>query len=311
MSHLTPQQLLNEISENACVGFKLFTEEIAEHTPNASSILYCFVEGYDAPFYEHKVENITGEKCAMIPCGGKKGVILSHNFISTRTAYDSYQTLYFVDRDYTDNSQLGTDFFVTDGYAVENYYASRDLVSKFLRDIAQVTKDRLSEKDAALSAYDKWEQEWVNATKEFCGWYHCIIEKPDRKPNSDNYKKTFPKHYATIDHSGITRQNYTFQNLNTDYGVTNQVTEQEYQNAIDKIKNINDIRGKYVYQLINEFIEYLRIDSTHGKKGTILKKPFAFEYNYKTTLARLAYATETSPRLRSYILSRVGRNQLP
>lgn len=127
VSVMSPEELLREIDNNDCVAFKLLVEEIGKHgyaTP------YCFIEGYDAPYYRKKVEAFSETIPVFISCGGKKGVVSGYNFISSKSAYsDSYKLLYFVDKDYDNNETLSDDIFITDGYSVENYYGSTDTMS--------------------------------------------------------------------------------------------------------------------------------------------------------------------------------------
>ena len=102
------------------------------------------MEGYDAPYYSTRVEitDSQSRRAEFINCGGKKGVVDTCGYIAGKPAYKKFVTLYFVDKDYDDNSALSDKIFVTDGYSVENYYASDRCVRSAIKGLAAIPVDR-------------------------------------------------------------------------------------------------------------------------------------------------------------------------
>lgn len=306
MKSLSPAEMSAHIIDNECVAFKLFVEEIGKYGLRHP---YCFVEGYDMPYYAPRVNTFSDTRGIFINCGGKKGVIAAYEFIAAKPAYSTYKTLYFVDKDYDDNSSLSERIFVTDGYSVENYYASDTAIRTAFSGICSINKDREQELNAVMDLYQDWKAKFFDATHLFCGWYANTKNRPDRKIKKDKdrqvkntkYKATFPQKYATISSKGITKLNYSLEDLNSDYEINSPVTSLELDSALSSITSIDDIRGKYVIQLVQEFIEAIRLAAT--AKKTPISKDFSFEKNNNTILARLSFAADTSPRLRNYLIT--------
>ena len=303
---LTPEEMLAQLNDNESVAFKLFDEKVARHAAHA---VYCFVEGYDQAYYQHVIKIFAAGEDEYIPCGGKKGVLRAFDFISSKPAYSQYRTLYFVDKDYDDNSHLSPRIFVTDGYAVENYYASDQALRRAIQTFCQITPERQAEIDAALAWYQDWKNDFLDATRLFCRWYANTVNRPDRHISKDRfrvvegtkYKNSFPSRYATISAGGITSAGYTLAQLNSDYELASPVTAEEIDRVAPMISSLNDIRGKYVIKLVQEFLEALKNDSNRSRK--YISRPFSFEKNQDTILVRLSSAADVSPRLITYLKS--------
>lgn len=303
---MSPEEMLQQTRDNECVAFKLFVEEIGYHGNKAP---YCFVEGHDMPYYSPKVEAFAEHNAVFINCGGKKGVLKGYNLISSKPDYSHYTLLYFVDKDYDDNSTVSSNVFVTDGYSVENYYVSDNVIEKFCKGYCRVVKARFSEIDDVLNEYRDWKGKLVEATELFCAWYDNIRDREDRHIDEDElpsdlkYKTSFPSRYAVINSKGIILKSYSLDDLNRDYGLINPVSQVEIERSMQKIKSIYDIRGKYVIQMVQEFIDFIKNDAK-GRKNFFSKK-FSFEKDNSTILARLSFASDWSPRLRDYLSLRI------
>ncbi|MDE7108352.1 MAG: DUF4435 domain-containing protein [Muribaculaceae bacterium] len=299
---MTPDEMLQQTRDNECVAFKLLVEEIGHH---GSKPPYCFVEGYDLPYYSSKVEAFAEENAVFINCGGKKGVLKGCDFISSKPDYSHYTLLYFVDRDYDDNSAVPPGVFVTDGYSVENYYMADSVIVKFCKGYCRVTKDKEQEIDGVVREFQAWKEQLVAATAMFCAWYDNIRDRGDRHVDEDElppdlrYKTSFPSRYVEINSKGIYPKPYSLEDLNSDYRLDNPVSQEEIDNSMRKIRSIYDIRGKYAIQMLQEFIDFIKNDAKGRKR--IFSKNFSFEKNNATILARLGFASEWSPRLRDYI----------
>lgn len=135
--------------------FKKFTEARRFY----DSYGFCFYEGEDAKYYNHRIQNVFGDKIISYPVGNKKAVLAVMNRISTDPLYNNVCVMFFVDRDY-DESVMGicSDLYETPCYSIENLYAqesvfSRILIAEFGLSFAdadyqkcmQVYRDRLNE----------------------------------------------------------------------------------------------------------------------------------------------------------------------
>ena len=99
----TPESLSQIANESVSVVIQKFCCSINNVQPTA---LVCFVEGHDLPYYNSRVEAISGKHCVFIDSGGKKNVIKAYRYFCNKTQYSGYKKLYFVDCDYDDNSGL-------------------------------------------------------------------------------------------------------------------------------------------------------------------------------------------------------------
>lgn len=293
---LSPEEMLSQTHDKAAVAFKFFDEKVGRYGKHA---VYCFVEGYDAPYYSPRVAAYSDKEVEFIECGGKKGVIESFQYIASKPAYSVYKSLYFVDKDYDDNSAIPLEIFVTEFYSVENYYATDKAVRNSIRSLGQLDVRREEELENTMEWYEKWKIDFTEATKLFCAWYANTINNPDRHINDKKYKNSFPVKYAEFSSSGINRKSYSLSDLNNDYSLSVPVTQNEIDTILQSISSIGEIRGKYVLQLVEEFIEAVRLDSTRGKQ--YIKKPFSFEKNRATLLTRLSGCAETSNSLKTYL----------
>ena len=300
---LSPAEMLTQTIDNESVIFKFFDEKIGKY---GNSAVYCFVEGYDAPYYSTRVRIIDNKsrQIEFINCGGKKGVIKTCAYIAGKPAYSKFITLYFVDKDYDDNSSLPAKIFVTDGYSVENYYAADCCIRNAIKGLAAIPIERDAELEKVMEWYEQWKDDFLTATKLFCAWYANTKNNPDRKLNNDNYKKSFPAKYASFSSSGIERHDYSISDLNSDYMLIDPVTEQEVNTVLPLLSSMNDIRGKYVFQLVEEFLDAVKYNSHRNKK--YLTKSFEFTRNRNTLLTNLSGSADTSARLKKYLIDNLN-----
>ena len=124
----TPEALAKKRSE-AAVVYSRFALLIPKY---GTDVVYCFVEGYDMPYYRASIRNICRKEPVEIRCHGKASVIAANKYIEGREDCKMYTKRYFVDRDFDENKDLPESVFVTDGYAIENYYLSDKCVSNIL-----------------------------------------------------------------------------------------------------------------------------------------------------------------------------------
>lgn len=300
----TPEALAHEAETSSCTGFVIFNDICHE---KGADVPYCFVEGYDEGYYSPVVYSISRRRGVFIPCGGKEGVIASHDMFKARPEYDGYTKLYFVDRDYDDNSGLPCDeICVTEGYSVENYYCSEDCLEAFLSTICGMTHERGEEKRNTMNLYREMSDRFYVATLPFCSWYANLRVSMRRNPVVDDYETSFPEEWVKMEYkTGLTVNEYGLDDLNEKYGLEEPVGVEEYEKKRDTIKSLMDIRGKFVLQFVNFFLQYIRI--TAQKPGGPIRKKFGFEENQKTILTRLSACADRPASLLSYISQRIAR----
>lgn len=290
----TPDAMLGHAESIASTAFARFDHAISLHD---TTTLYCFIEGHDFPYYQVRIENISNKECEFIDSKGKKGVLAIYNFLKDKPEYDRYKKLFFIDRDYDDNTNIDSKIYVTPGYSVENFYGTIDCFKKIIKGTFHIYEDN-PKYNLCIELYNKLSTDFINATSCFCAWYRCTKYKINHEVELG---ESFPECYASYGSTSITRSEYDFNSLNNAYPHVDDVTEDEYNESIAYIDNkIINIRGKYVMQFVEFIIRILNQDSKSRKIYTDSKVDF--EPNKKTLIARLSAYADNPVCLRNYIL---------
>lgn len=289
-----PDIMLGRAESIASTAFARFNHAISQHD---TTTLYCFVEGHDYPYYQIRIENISNKECELIDSKGKKGVLEIYNLLKNKPEYDKYKKLFFVDRDYDDNSNINNEIYITPGYSVENFYGSIDCFKKIIKGTYHIYEDN-PKYNLCIELFNQLSTDFINATSCFCGWYRCAKKKPNHEIK---LKESFPSNYASFENESITRFDYDLNVLNEAYPNVDDVTIDEFNESLGYIdNNISKIRGKYVMQFVEFVIKKLNNDSKTRKIYTDSK--VEFEPNRKTLIARLSAYADSPGCLRSYIL---------
>lgn len=287
----SPSTLLKRLNENGNVAFQRFSYLIGTYGENN---VYCFVEGHDTPYYLPRVESIvSGKKASFIDSGGKHNVVELHDLIISRDFFKRYSILYFVDRDYDNNDNLSNDIYVTPGYSVENFYASDDAFLKLLSSVYQTQIENIKYRN--FTSYLKQEKiKFIDAVSLFCCWYYCIKNKGYKAELGE----TFPSKYATFDEE--IESHYTLEDIKNDYPDI-PFSKTEIESCRTKLGcEIENIRGKYVFDFVEYIIRVLNKDSKGQKNYTETK--IQLEQNRKTLIERLSCFADTPDTLHNYIL---------
>lgn len=290
----TPESLYQIANESVSVVIQKFCCSIHNFQP---ATLVCFVEGHDLPYYNSRVEAISGKHCIFIDSGGKKNVIKAYHYFCNNAKYIDYKKLYFVDRDYDDNSELPAEIYVTPCYSVENLCVSDNSFIKMMKGVYNVDLDN-PKLNSAVSFFKTERDKFISATSLFCAWYKCVKKMPGE--NSVKLSETFPQEIALIGPYDISEKNNNLQYINGLYPNIAEITNDAINMSLEEIDSkMENIRGKYVF----DFIEYvtccLNRDSKGGQKFTEGKT--SFEKNRKTLLARLSPYADTPICLINYV----------
>lgn len=170
----TPESLAQIANESVSVVIQKFCCSINNTQPTT---LICFVEGHDLPYYNSRVEAISGKHCIFIDSGGKKNVIKAYHYFCNNAKYIDYKKLYFVDRDYDDNSELPAEIYVTPCYSVENLCVSDNSFIKMMKGVYNVDLDN-PKLNSAVSFFKTERDKFISATSLFCAWYKCVKKMP-------------------------------------------------------------------------------------------------------------------------------------
>lgn len=98
--------------------------------------VFCFFEGEDRKYYLKRIEkrmNLSLDLIKSYQCNGKKEVIRILELLKVRNYDSSYNTLFFVDKDYDKMDIEHKKLYITDAYSIENYYVSKSTFGRILQ----------------------------------------------------------------------------------------------------------------------------------------------------------------------------------
>lgn len=128
--------------------------------------LHFFFEGLDdQSFYVNFIENIFPEDYTFhyYVCNGKANVYINYSDINWRT-YNKNRVLFFTDKDLDDilgiSNPKDENIFETEYYSIENYLVTREVYSRFLREICYITES---------DTIDRLKQEFVIQLERYSG----------------------------------------------------------------------------------------------------------------------------------------------
>jgi len=102
------------------VVWQSFVNEFSKYYSNS---VFCFYEGEDSKYYDHRIKAKTTKNIMRYPTGSKENVLKVRNKIIGTELYQGSSTLFFVDRDF-DNDKTEGNLYVTPSYSIENLYAT-------------------------------------------------------------------------------------------------------------------------------------------------------------------------------------------
>ena len=119
------------------VAFKRFTTQFDKN----SNTIFCFYEGEDGKYYDEKIRRYSDDFYTIV-AEKKTQVLDTFRLISNKKEYCSSRKMFFIDRDFDDNTDyINEDIFITDGYSIENYYVNDSTLEKILQSEFSINKE--------------------------------------------------------------------------------------------------------------------------------------------------------------------------
>lgn len=291
----TPDALAKKRDEAAVIYSKLMLL-IPKYGKNA---IYCFVEGYDMPYYRSIVHNVCRKDPVEIKCNGKGSVIAANKFIEAKGDCQDLTKRYFVDRDFDDNATLPETIFVTDGYAIENYYLSDKCVSGILN-----TEFKMSEHpdyhEKCMELFHQEHNKFFEGTLLFNAWYRCLYHNKNWNRKDISLDEYFPADWLNLRIGNIT-YNYTLSDIKIKFSTAPPLEESAIVKSMNELKALgaSRSRGKYEMQFLYEFLSFIK---NEPKKNRIYSVgPCSLPFLQKTMISTFSQYAEVSDRLYQYI----------
>lgn len=293
----TPEALIAK-KNTAPVAFTKLTLLIDKYGEDA---VYCFVEGYDMPYYITPIKYILNKEPVDIKCGGKDNVINANKYIEGKPEYSKYIKRYFVDRDYTDNSDIPNTVCITEGYAIENYYLTDSCVSKILKNEFKIDiVDNADIFDKCIEFYHDQHEKFEEAILLFNAWYCCLHEDDSWNHKDVSLEDKFPTEWMDC-HINSFSYSYSLADIYAKYDKAPSIKPEvvEAKKEILKEKGWYYMRGKYEMQFLYTFLKYLHDEPKKARVYTVHPCKIPFEQN--TMISTFCQYADFPESLRYYI----------
>ena len=238
--------------EESSTAFMEFTSKRKYH----SNYAFCFYEGEDGKYYDHRIRSIIGKDFIHIKAGNKIKVLKVMKLIKDKPEYQSVNTMFFVDRDmgFDMKEYKEKDVYVTPCYSIENLYVNEDSFGMILE-----TEFGLNIDDADYITY---KQKFVEMYHDFCELmleFNALVLL--RKEKELDCEKVIIQNIKTTDlvtidvYSGISKSS-------------------KYNDTIEKIKEKLDVKDEEITSAKIGLLE-------HGEKSNIFRGKNQFDFMTK------------------------------
>ncbi len=243
--------------EESSTAFMEFTSKRKYHSDYA----FCFYEGEDGKYYDHRIRSIIGKDFIHIKAGNKNKVLKVLKLIKDKPEYQSVNTMFFVDRDMSFDMKeyKEKNVYVTPCYSIENLYVNEDSFGMILE-----TEFGLNIDDADYITY---KQKFVEMYHDFCELmleFNALVLL--RKEKELDCEKVIIQNIKTTDlvtidiYSGISKSpkyNDTIEELKEKLDVKDEEITSAKIRLLEHGEKSNIFRGKNQFDFMTKYIEQL------------------------------------------------------
>lgn len=297
----TPEVLAKKAEDAAAIytKFSLLIDQYGEEA------IYCFVEGYDMPYYRAIVKNVCRKTPVEIRCKGKGNVIAANNYIESKEDCNQYSKRYFVDRDYDDNDTLPETIFITDGYSIENYYLSDNCVSSILETEFKISKiEHQINHTKCMDLFHTEHDKFFEGTLLLNAWYSKLYHHPDWDRSKVSLDANFPEEWLNLNIGNISHS-YTLSDIEAKFDQAPKIDEDDVQRRKESLKKLGPFRsrGKYEIQFLCAFLHFIQNEPKKQRVYSVYSCSIPFHQN--TMISTFSQYADVPERLYQYI--EVGR----
>lgn len=270
---------------------------------NKDNTIFCFFEGKDYQYYCQRIKMyISGiESVRPITCKGKSSVIELNKMINEQSKNEKERLLFFVDRDFDDNSRLNKNIYVTPCYSIENFYIKDRVIEDFLYaelGIHSNDKNDMKEHKNAIDFFKEKRGKFINDTILLNAWYSLQRKHGFTKVNPPNLseikeRKKLPSN-ITIEVLKKKTKNYI--------EIDNEEIELEKNRLLKDPLNL--FRGKYFLELLQEVLETFTTEEATKMHIFKKKRKVNFTIGKNNLISLLSQYAETPESLKKYLSSK-------
>jgi len=270
-----------------------YSEFIRGYARNSNRI-FMFFEGEDLKYYGLRIEKYTTN---YIPfsCAGKNNVKTIRDLILKN--YTSAASLFFIDRDFDDESDNPENTFVTECYSIENYYLSQRTIESFLKQ-EMLLSEIHEEYVTAIRIFNRLKTEFINSILEL-NKIILLVKKTGFKSVRLNLSSFNVMKYVSINLDSIT-SGLSRESIFSAFKIDGSLIDTKELESIDK--QLHDqapecwIRGKFLFDFLIKYLSLI-IEDANSSGGKVFNSKVVCKFRVdKATalsdLSRFAYTPE-------------------
>ncbi|AAP08246.1 MULTISPECIES: DUF4435 domain-containing protein [Bacillus] len=313
------EEMLGELDAIEVI-FQELVQSKKEH--GIDETIFCFYEGKDDfKYYPTRIRtwlelHSNNKSLFSKGCGNRDKVIKVYNKIKFDFEEIDDVSLYFIDRDFNKENNLGKRIYVTPCYAIENLYAKETVLEKFLeshiyinsKSIGKDLKDyciireyyvqNLFEKLTQIALINAWYSIQINKKiEDLKNGGEISLDLKKLKSLSDIKKSTSVEEFSEIDIEmlrEITDNPY-------------EVTEEEIELELRHIKGdiLSNSRGKYIEEILIELYKKIIDETNLPTEFEIEKRSISLPIGKKNFKIHLMPFADTPECFRTYLKERI------
>ena len=275
----------------------------------SSQKIFLFFEGIDDfKYYCPRISFVCNDKkYKKYDCNCKKNVLRIHSMITNQTVKDNKSiTMFFVDKDYDDNSNIDNDIYITPTYSIENLYFTDLAIENMIRaemGLSEHSKDDENDFNVAYNYVINFRDKIIKDILYGNACYSLQIKKSHEidgvKPNLSAIKR-----YDDI--ANISE----FKDIKGKIKNYIEVSDDEIEEEYERLKSdaIRYIRGKYMLEKMSKCIQKIEEESNkganHERHWFSKKRRMRLNTSESTLISDLSNYAETPRCLINYIQER-------
>lgn len=303
---MTPSEMLAQTNQIGTLFIKV-SNDISKY-----DVVY-FYEGIDDIHYYYPIMKryLLNVKHRGFSCDGKDNVIELYKLVSEGKQFKvpkKLKTLFFVDKDYKNNTDINNDIYITPCYSVENHYFSDNALSNIIIGVLKnqrLTDDDEKDFEKALSYLKDVRQEMINNIIFANAWLSLLVKEKEKHPCMELAVRQV-KEYDKI------KDIRTVSELDTLAKMVSGITDEQVIKEVNNLKKdpINLLRGKYFEQVfvepVNNLIEWTTEEKNREEHFFINHKKINFQIGKDSLLLLFANYADVPEKLYKYVEERVN-----
>jgi len=281
---------------------------------------YCFFEGKDDPkYYNIRIKSRVNNFNWYI-CNGKDNVMKIKNLIEKN--YQGVNSLYFIDKDFSNLKFSNNNVYITPCYSIENFYSNEEFIKEVLK-----TECMIDEYDddfnVIMDIFKKLQEKFHENTIILNVWLACYSDKLEQNNNQiieikrlniDDKIEAFLKNSVLPELKGIKNLDSINEKLKIDkiFNIDSDfITEENIKHKIKFFKKIGNFacffRGKFELLFIVSFLDKLKQEITkkNNRAFNLKKRKCDTEFKLNNILSSLTQYARTPKCLNAFLKNNI------